>query len=124
MDEPFADDDEREMPSTVWFGWKPSTVSAFTSKYAAVQWNMHGIAPPLGLISTAKDAEQFQAAFLAYVASKLDGVTIKGYYALVCAHQGVLCRLSEDSWVRIVLEQGPPLSGKLAEPSIVVHGTP
>ncbi len=128
----FADDEEPEMPSTVWFGWYPTTVSAFISKYAAVQWHLHGIAPPLGLINTANDAEKFQIAFLECVASRLDGVTIDGNRALVCSHQGVLCRLfdelsrglAEESWVQIVLEQGPPLSRKLAKLSIVAYGKP
>lgn len=119
------------MPSTVWFGWDPTTVSAFMSKYAAVQWNLHGIDSPLGLINPANDAVNFHSAFLAYVASNLDGVTVDENYALVCSHAGVLANLIDelvglaaDEWIQVVLQQGPPLLGKLARVRIVACGKP
>ena len=125
-------DEEREMPLTIWFGWHPTTVLTFIAKYADVQWHLHGMVPPLGLIDRDSDAEQFQIAFLACVASRLDGVASDGSRALVCSHHGIMCRLFdelsrglvEESWVQIVLEQGAPLSGKLAKVSTVAYGRP
>ena len=65
--------------------------------------------PPLGLIERATYAEQFQ------ISSRLEGVASDGSRALVCSHHGVIFRLfdefiravAEESWVLIVLEQGP-----------------
>lgn len=125
----FSNDEEGEMPSTVLFGWNPTTVSSFMSKYATVQWDMHGIAPPLGLIYATTKAEEFQRALLGYVAAKIDDVTIEGNEAMVCKHAGVMCRLgyelrrlAEDSWVRTVLDQSPPLLHKIARVYTITYG--
>ncbi len=120
------------MPSTVLFGWDPTAVSVFISKYATVQWNEHNMAPPLAFIKTPNDFDnnkQFQAAFLAFIASKLEGVTSDGIHSLLCTHNGVYGRLinlmtglGEYSWVRIVYEQGPPLLRKLAKVTTIAYG--
>lgn len=117
------------MPSIVWFGWDPTTVSAFLSRYAAVQWNLHGMDSPLGLINPANDAASFQAAFLAYIASNLDGVTVDGNCALVCSHAGAVSCLTDelrilatDGWIRVILQEGTPLLGKLARVRIAAYG--
>ena len=129
---PFADYDETEMPSTVLFGWDSTAVSMFISKYATVEWNEHNMAPPLAFIKTPNDSDnnnKFQAAFLAFIASKLEGVTSDGIHSLSCTHNGVLCRLvnlmaglGEYSWIRIVSEQGPPLLRKLAKVTTIAYG--
>ncbi len=81
-----------------------------------MQWDTHGRIPPLGYITKPYNAENFQAAFLSRVASKLDAISIEGHEVFVCAHQAVvfslgieLERLVRESWIRIVLTQGPPL---------------
>ncbi len=119
------------MLSTVWFGWDPNMVSAFMSKYAAVQGNLHGIDSPLRLINPANDTVSFQAAFLVRVASNLDGVCVDENYAVVCLHVGLVASLineldglAADAWIRVVLQQGTPLLGKLARMRLVACGKP
>lgn len=123
--------EEIEMPSTVWFGWNPTTVSAFMSKYASVQWSLHGMGSPLGKLYPADSAVNFQAAFLKCIASNLDSATVYDNYAVVCSHAGAVANLVDelgglaaDAWIRIVLQQGPPLLGKLAQVRIVACGKP
>lgn len=128
----FDDEQETEMPSTVLFGWDPTAVSAFISKYTAVRWNEHEMAPPLAFTKTPNDFDnnrQFQAAFLVFIASELEGVTSDGIHSLSCTHNGVYGRLmnlmtglGEYSWVRIVLGQGPPLLRKLAKVTTIAYG--
>ena len=118
------------MITTVILGWYPTAVSAFISKYAIVDWSAYQLDPPLGLINTAAQAEMFQVAFLDLIASKVDGVTRDGNSILLCKHHGVQSRLTDvmrylesDSWVRIVLENGPPIYGKLTRVATIVNGT-
>ena len=106
-------------------------VLRFISKCATIDWNAHEMKPPLGLLNTANDVEMFQVAFLDHVASKLEAVSREGNNALVCTHQAVFGRLinfmtclSNESWVRIVLEEGPPVFGKLARVTTVAYGKP
>ena len=120
------------MMSTVEFGWHPTTVSTFIAKYADVEWHLHRMGLPVGLIERATDAEQFQITFLAYVALRLDGVASDRSRALVCTHHGVVIRLfdelsrglGEESRVQIVLEQGFSLPGKLGKVSTVAYWSP
>lgn len=126
-----ADDADCEMPSTVYLGWNRTAVSAFISKYATVDWNAHQMDPPLGLIDTANNADMFEAVFMDRVAHKLDAVTRDGNHAFVCTHHVSLGRLidvmrclASESWMRIVLEEGPPLVGKLAKVTAVAYGKP
>ena len=83
------------------------------------------MAPPLAFIKTSNDFDdkkRFQVAFLAFIASKLEGVISDGIHSLLCTHNGaygmlinMMTELREYSWVRIVTEQGPPLLRKLSK---------
>ena len=127
-----ADDKETEMPSTVLLGWDPTAVSVFVSKYTTVQWNEYNMVPALAFMNTSSDFgnnKRFQAAFMAFIASNLEGVTSDGIHSVFCRHNGAYRRLINlmtelrgYPWVRIVNEQAPPLLRKLSKVNTIASG--